>query len=215
MKKLLFTITLFATSLAVFSQKVEDIIAAFECQECSVSEYLDDKDWQYARYVFSQIDPPFYDMNKAEQLKDTVNGIWFDKVFTRKEGESYSLDFEKVKKEAALVNIADIPEVNEFIFIGMKIPLLEKTRSIKHLSIEDCSKEVKDRFRTEAKKIIGSYEILANVRDNESETFVMKNKDSDSFHELVILELGEDLNLVKMEGIFDISDLSAPKDYNE
>lgn len=216
MKKLLFTVILSVISLLAFSQKVEDVISAFAGEKCVKLDDISEKEWKYAKYVFSKIDPPFYDMDMVEQIKDTANSFWFDKVFTRKEGNSYSLDFDKVKKEAAQVNDSDIPEVKEFIFIGMKMPMLEKAKSIISLEMNNCGADLMDRFLNEFENIEPLYELLAANGEGRNKSLVMKNK-GDSFTEIILLsqESESSINLMWLKGAFDITDITPPKDYSE
>ncbi|MDL2215211.1 DUF4252 domain-containing protein, partial [Dysgonomonas sp. OttesenSCG-928-M03] len=147
--------------------------------------------------------------------KDTISAPWFDKIFTRRKGENYSLDFKKIRIETAKANISDIPDTKEFVFIGMKIPLLEKARSIIHLELENCSDDIKNKFREQIKHIKTSYDVLTiwSSDNNEDSILMMKNKEPEPFTELIIAELGETPYLVRFKGTFDISDISAPKDY--
>lgn len=101
-------------------------------------------------------------------------------------------------------------------FILFIMPIIAFSQKvIRHPDLENCPPDVKNSFRAETKKIIPSYTLLTKAKEGEDEVLMMKNKDSDSFHELVILELGENAHLTKLEGIFDISGLSALKEYNE
>jgi len=217
MKKLTFIIILLSFSILAFSQKVEDFISHFANQECCQIDYVNEDEWRYAKYVFSNIDPPYYDLDRDQQIRDTVNSFWFDQVFLRREGDSnnYSLNFRKVKESAARADVANVPEIKEFVFIGMKIPLLEKAKTIQQMDLEDCWSEVKESFRNEARKLADHYTVITSVKDDESDILLLKNKEEDSFYELIMIELGQEPHLLRMEGIFEMSDISAPKDYNE
>lgn len=217
MKKLFLTIILSTLSAYIFPQSVDNIIANFAGQECAQFNNINEEEWKYAKYVFSKIAPPFYDLEQTEQIKDSINNFWFEKVFTYKNEDSYSLDFAKIKTEAAQVNLSDIPDVNEFIFIGMKIPLLEKAHTITHLELKDCPIQIKNNFRQEFEKVKEFYEVLIATKDEDTEVTILKNKDTNSFSELIMLEQSDPshINLMKLTGSFDISDISAPKDYDE
>lgn len=217
MKKLIFTaFLLFTLSVNFYSQNIENVFSAFIGEECIKFDDISEKEWKYAKYIFSKIDPPFYDMDREIQIKDSINSFWFDKVFTRKEGNSYSLDFNKVKKEAAKVDDSNIPEVKEFIFIGMKIPMLEKAKSITSLEMNNCSDDLKNKFWKEFESIKSSYETLVSRGENNEKNLIMKNK-GDSFSEIIVLSQSNEssTNLMWLKGTFDITDITPPKDYNE
>jgi len=216
MKKIVFIVILSMFSLTAFSQKLETVISAFVGEECVKYDDISEKEWKYAKYIFSKIDPPFYDKDRVVQIKDTVNSFWFDKIFTRKEGNSYSLDFDKIREEAAKTNDSDIPEVEEFIFIGMKMPMLEKAKSITSLEMNNCNADLKDKFWKELESIKPSYEILVSVGEDHEKDLVIKNK-GDSFTEIILISQNSEssINLIWLKGAFNITDITPPKDYNE
>lgn len=217
MKKCLFTLILFFTSICFFAQNVDSLINTFVNLDCSKYHKLNEVEWSYAKFAFSNINPSFYNLSRIDQEKDTISSVWFDKVFTRGDRDYYSLDFEKVQKEAAKVIASDIPEVKEFSFIGMKMPLLEKAKSITSLELNKCSTETIDDFTQKIEDLKSFYEILVEQRDNKYLSLIMKNKEANSFYELIIFDKNEDTsaNLLKMEGSFDISDITPPNDYKE
>ncbi len=215
MKPILSVILLFSTYIFIHSQNLDEIVSIFSTSECSKVESANEKEWKYARYLLSKIEPSFYDLNRTSQERDTISSLWFDKIFTRGKGENYSLDFNKIREEAANVNISDIPDIKKFTFIGMKIPLLENTQSIIHIELEDCPNELKNKFREQIKRVKDHYEVLTDLRSDEDKILMMRNKQPEPFTELIIVELGESPYLVKLKGVFDISDISAPKEYNE
>jgi len=213
MKKCLFITVLFFISICLFAQKADEVINEFANLECSKHYDLNEKEWSYAKYAFSMINPSFYEKDRDGQGKDTESSAWFDKVFTRKEDDSYSLDFEKVKKEAANTQTSDIPEIYEFSFIGMKMPLLEKAKTITSLEFKECSNETINDFTQKIEDLKSDYEVLVEHKNNDNVNIIMKNKDVDSFTELIIFDKHENTsaNLMKLKGSFDISDITPPK----
>lgn len=216
MKKLFFTTLLSILSVSIFSQTIEQLFSMFASDGCSKLEVLDEDEWKFAKYVFSRIDPLFYDMDRTEQIKDSVNSTWFNKVFTYNDN-GYSLDFEKVKAEASKVNHTDIPQVNEFIFIGMKMPILEKAKSISSLEMNNCNIELKDKFWQEIEAIKPFYEILVGQQSDKDKNLIMKSKQEEPFPEIIIAAQNDDssINLLRLQGTFHLSDITPSEEYNE
>ncbi len=213
MKKISLVVLLLTISMInVFSQSVEDVIASFSNREYSKVEALNENEWKYAKFVFSKIAPSFYEAKAEMQLKDTLNSFWFDKVFTRKanNNNSYSVDFDKVKTEAAKVTLSDIPEVNEFVFIGMKMPILEKAKSITHLELNNYNENAKSEFWNEIDKMKSSYEVLISTNEDSERSMIMKNKGEESFSEIIMIDETDEstIDLVWMKGSFDGSVLA-------
>lgn len=215
MTKLIFTSLLFVLSLGVFSQKIENVISSFAKEECVKYEALNEDEWKFAKYVFSKIDPPFYNLEQSEQVKDTINSIWFNKAFTYNDN-GYSLDLGKIKLETSRINISDIPDVNDFVFIGMKMPMLEKAKSITSLEMNNCSTKLTDKFRKEFENIKTSYEVLVSEEENNEINLIMKNQ-GDSFTEIILFSQDgkSSIHCMWLKGAFDITDIAPPKDYNE
>ena len=216
MRKILLLALLSTISVVnIFPQSIEDVIAFFSNREYSKVETLNEKEWKYAKFVFSKIDPSFYNEKAEIQLKDTLNNYWFDKVFTRKteNSNSYSLDFDKVKAGAAKITLSDIPEVEEFIFIGMKMPILEKARSITHLELKNYKDNERNTFWDEIDKIKSSYEILISKNEGNEKAMIMKNKEKGSFSQIIMIDETDDssIDVVCMKGSFDASVLTPPK----
>jgi len=78
MRKFLSAILLFTISICLFAQKADDVINKFVNLECSKYHSLNQKEWSYAKFVFSKIDSSFYDLDREEQIKDTASCTWFD-----------------------------------------------------------------------------------------------------------------------------------------
>lgn len=213
MKKILFIALLLTTSIYIYGQKIDDIISSFSNQQCSLLNNLNENEWKYTRYVLSKIEPSFYELKRENQNNDIVSNAWFNKIFTRGKGENYSLDFNKVRIEASKVDVSDLPDIREFVFIGMKISLLKKTNSITYLELGNCPANTQNNFREQIQQIKDSYEVLTDLKDDDTRMFMMKNKEPDSFHELIIIEYGKEPYLVRLKGKFSISDLSAPEKY--
>lgn len=216
MKNALFTVLLFMISLSIFSQRAEDIFSAFNNQECVKSEAINEDEWKFARYAFSNISASFYEKNKSEQQKDTINSNWFNKVFTYNEN-GYSLDFEKIKTGAAKINSSEIPDVKEFIFIGMQMPILQSATSITSLKLRNCGEELKDKFDEKFNSIKPFYDILISQELDSEKNIVMKNKEDEPFSEVILLsQIGESyIDLVYLKGTFYLSDITPPKDSDD
>lgn len=217
MNKCLFTTALFFISICLFAQKADSVINEFANLECSKYHNLSEKEWSYAKFVFSKINPQFYDLDRINQEKDSASCAWFDKVYTRGEGNNYSLDFEKIQKEAAKVQASDIPEIKEFDFIGMKMPLLEKAKTITAIEFEGCPIEIMNDLTKKVEALKSSYEVLVELKNNDEINLIMKEKDADSFNELIIFDMDENTsaNLLRLKGSFEISDITPPNEYKE
>lgn len=221
MKKIPLIILLLAVYITTaFAQRnVADVIDSFSNREYSKVESLNENEWKFARFVFSKIDHLYHDADAVTQLKDTLTTFWFDKVFKRNidNPNSYTLDFEKVRAEAAKESLTDIPDITEFSFIGMKMPILEKTKSITHLELGECDKNIKSMFWAQIDKIRPSYELLVSTNEDNHKTMILKNKEKDLFSEFIMIdETGDSsIDLVWLKGLYDGSELTPPKDHDE
>lgn len=93
--------------------------------------------------------------------------------------------------------------------------LLRKIKSIRTLSLEDCTKEMKEKFIDETKELDDEYEPLLTANTDDEQARIMMKAKGKTICELIILGIdGNDCTLVWFKGKLSNDDIQKILDMN-
>lgn len=106
------------------------------------------------------------------------------------------------EKDVAVLDANDVALVS----VSSRLKGLGEISSVKMLSIDDCSSEVKERFLKEVKKLNkkGYETLVKNSEDDEVNLILVKIKENKIVN-LIIVAIDDDLSMVGLKGSLDPS----------
>lgn len=94
--------------------------------------------------------------------------------------------------------------------------ILRKIKSIHTLSLEDCTKEVKEKFISETKKLDDEYQLLLTANTDDEQARIMMKTKGKSIRELIILGIdGDDCTIVRFKGKLSNDDIQKLMDMQD
>lgn len=91
--------------------------------------------------------------------------------------------------------------------------ILRKIKSIHTLSLEDCTKEVKEKFISETRKLDDEYQLLLTANTDDEQARIMMRTKGKTVRELIILGIdGDDCTIARFKGRLSNNDIQKLMD---